>query len=234
MTQNETIGERLALLHPGVSRLSFAKKLGVSDSTLGNYERDERIPDAKFLAHLRRETGVDINWLVSGESISDVALPSDNVTAFRPAPVTKNGIESSDLVTIPAYGEVRPSAGAGSVSPNQQSTSVVAFDRGWLREIGVNPGYAVVLFADGDSMYPTIPNGSAMVVDTSKLEIRHGCIYVFDLDGDLMVKRIERLPDGTIDLISDNRDRYPTRNVTKDRLEKMHVVGRVYSAVRTF
>lgn len=141
---------------------------------------------------------------------------------------------NDNLVSIPVYEDVRPAAGAGAVSASDQSTSVVAFDRRWLRDLGINPSFAKILFADGDSMYPTIRDGAPMLVDTSKTEIRHGCIYVFDLDGDLMVKRIERLPDGTIDLISDNREVYPVRNIPRSRLDLLHVIGRVFLTIRTF
>lgn len=69
-----------------------------------------------------------------------------------------------------------------------------------------------------------------MLVDTSKTDVRSGFIYVFDIDGDLVVKRIERLPDGTFDLISDNRN-YPTRNLSRETVTHMTVIGRVYAAV---
>ncbi len=72
-----------------------------------------------------------------------------------------------------------------------------------------------------------------MLVDTSKTEVRSGFIYVFNIDGDLVVKRIERRPDQSYDLISDNR-RYPAWNLTREKVSHMTVVGRVYAAVSKF
>jgi phage repressor protein C with HTH and peptisase S24 domain len=240
---------RLKELIGGESVLSFARKCEIPESSLRNY-LNGRVPGIDIAAKISSSTGSSLEWLISGQGEKTRRDQDDNVifTSFSsknrggdpspPQATVGNAVftddTKQDLVVIPAYEEVRPSAGAGSLATSQFPTNFVAFDRRWLRDIGVNPVFASILVAEGDSMYPTIPNGSPMVVDTSKTEIRHGCIYVFDLDGDLMVKRIERLPDGTIDLISDNKDRYPTRNVPRDRLDRMNVIGRVFSAVRTF
>lgn len=45
----------------------FAKEIGISAKTLGNYERGDNVPDATALAAYRDAFGVDLNWLVSGE-----------------------------------------------------------------------------------------------------------------------------------------------------------------------
>lgn len=142
-------------------------------------------------------------------------------------------LDQPGMIAIPRYDEVRPSAGHGSVAISEIPTTRVAFERHWLIDIGVQPNAAVILPAQGDSMSPTIPNGAPMLVDTSKREVRNGFIYVFDIDGDLVVKRIERLPDGTFDLISDNRN-YPTRNLSRSTVTSMTVIGRVYAAVSKF
>lgn len=77
-------------------------------------------------------------------------------------------------------------------------------------------------------------NGAPMLVDTSKKEVRNGFIYVFDVAGDLMVKRIERLPDGTVNLLSDNSGKYPPRTLDRESVARMTVIGRVYAAVSKF
>lgn len=47
-------------------RDSFAKQVGIAASTLANYERGERVPDADFLALYREKLGVDLDWLLFG------------------------------------------------------------------------------------------------------------------------------------------------------------------------
>lgn len=163
--------------------------------------------------------------IAASESIIEKSTPH--------APPSPTDLDQPGMIAIPRYDEVRPSAGHGSVSINEIPTTRVAFEQRWLTDIGVSPKDAVILPAQGDSMSPTIPNGAPMLVDTSKREVRNGFIYVFNIDGDLVVKRIERLPDGTFDLISDNRN-YPTRNLSRNTVTSMMVIGRVYAAVSKF
>lgn len=56
-------------------RDTFAKQLGVPPSTLANYERGERVPDADFLALYREKLHVDLDWLLFGKGAPP--LPAD-------------------------------------------------------------------------------------------------------------------------------------------------------------
>jgi phage repressor protein C with HTH and peptisase S24 domain len=145
-------------------------------------------------------------------------------------PITDSSmVDKSDLVRIPVY-DMRYSAGEGSSMALEELPPAddMAFSRRWLRGIGVNPEHAILDWAVGDSMWPTIPDGAAIIIDTSVREVRHGFIYAINLGGFLMVKRIARRTDGTVELISDNRDKYPVEIVPESRLAELHVVGRVY------
>lgn len=48
-------------------RDDFAERLGVAKTTLANYERGERIPDASVLALYRLKLGINVNWLATDE-----------------------------------------------------------------------------------------------------------------------------------------------------------------------
>lgn len=62
------IGARIESLASEWGTLTeFAAELGVSDRTLGNYIRGDREPSFDVLVKIRRVTGVDINWLLTGE-----------------------------------------------------------------------------------------------------------------------------------------------------------------------
>lgn len=137
------------------------------------------------------------------------------------------------MISIPRYDEVRPSAGPGALAPDETTTTRMAFELHWLAEIGVQTDSAVILPARGDSMEPTIMNGSPMLVDTSKTEIQNGFIYVISVANDLLVKRVRRRLDGRIDLISDNRA-YDPETLDAASLAQLRVIGRVYAAVSKF
>lgn len=76
-------------------------------------------------------------------------------------------------------------------------------------------------------MEPTIPNGSILLVDMVEgQKLRSGCLYIVVLDGDLLVKRLMRRVDGTIELISDNPI-YPKEIIAPGYIDRISVPGRV-------
>lgn len=207
----------------GLSLVEFGKKTGVSKGSQILYEKGNA-PTVDYLT-AAGSAGADILFILSGKMGQDI----ERIRAAG----SPTDLDQPGMISIPRYDEVRPSAGPGAVALSEIPTTRVAFERHWLIDIGVSSKDAVILPAQGDSMSPTIPNGAPMLVDTSKTEVRNGFIYVFNIDGDLVVKRIERLPDGTFDLISDNQ-KYPTRNLSRETVTSMTVIGRVYAAVSKF
>jgi len=77
----------------------------------------------------------------------------------------------------------------------------------------------------GNSMEPSLVDGSIIGVNTNEKELRHGKIYVlyFPWKG-TVVKRIYFSEDGKIMAKSDNME-YP--DIVVDRESSMHVIGRV-------
>lgn len=239
-------------------RKAFAEKLNMHPDTLGGYERGDTFPDQQFLTHYKREFSVNLDWLITGDgrmfnSVADIiseriaadlagppvekvsALETLRVLAPRRADgeVSATATDVSGMLAIPRFDEVRPSAGPGAMAASETPTTRMAFERRWLAEIGVTPDSAVILPAQGDSMEPTIMNGSPMLVDTSKTEIQSGYIYVIAVENDLLVKRIRRRLDGRIELISDNRS-YDPETLDAGALQQLRVIGRVYAAVSKF
>lgn len=221
------------------------EKTGIPRGTLEKYAAESSSASLVNAVKISAAAGIDLTGITLLEipSSKDGAPRGGGLQSLgranrRPADLIPNAditnLDQPGMIAIPRYDEVRPSAGHGSVATSELPTTRVAFERNWLIDLGVAAESAVILPAQGDSMEPTIMNGSPMLVDTSKKEVRNGFIYVFDIDGDLVVKRIERLPDGSFDLISDNSNRYPTRTLTRETVATMTVVGRVYAAVSKF
>ncbi len=83
-------------------------------------------------------------------------------------------------------------------------------------------------------MKPTIPDGSILVVDHSQRDVAHGCIYVFNVGDQLLVKRARWRMDGRLELVSDNVDEgYPVETFGPDAVDDLRVVGRVVYFCRT-
>lgn len=200
------------------SRDVFAKSLGVSEKTLGNYERGDHEPDASVLLAYKQIYGVDVSWLLTGEGpmFSESALST----------------EGADLVGVPLY-DVQAAAGLGLVADEGVAPEKVAFSRAFLRSIGAIPEKCVMLSAKGDSMLPSIPDGSYMIVDQSKQVIGDDQVYVFRVGPVLKVKRAYWQMTGDLELRSDNEAAgYPPEIVARDRADELSVIGQVLTLLR--
>ena len=136
-------------------------------------------------------------------------------------------VASDQVAMLPRY-DIQASAGHGRhLAEPVPDMERVPFRRDWLRDRGINPEYAQILTNRGDSMLE-IEDGAPILIDTEPGKPLHnGCIYAFVLDGDLLVKRLSRNVDGTIDLISTNTV-YPKQTIAQDRLDRLHIAGRVH------
>lgn len=60
------LAERLISLRTGLSRREFAKSLGITESTLRNYEKGVSSPDAQFLTEICKKMRLSPEWLLFG------------------------------------------------------------------------------------------------------------------------------------------------------------------------
>lgn len=106
------------------------------------------------------------------------------------------------------------SAGPGLVNGDAEVIGHLAFRRDWLTKVGISPGHARVARVDGDSMAPGIRDGDLVLINTARTladvpkrppgDTRPCPIYAFKQDGEARVKRLERLADRALALLSDN------------------------------
>ena len=132
---------------------------------------------------------------------------------------------ANEFAMIPGF-NIQVSAGFGAVNGDEQPTRYLAFRRKWLKFRGFNEKNLVVVFAKGDSMEPTITNNNSLLIHTEINSIQDGGIYVIRQDDTLLVKRVQRLLDGNLKLISDNIA-YEPMVLTKDSFESLDVIGQV-------
>ena len=160
----------------------------------------------------------------------DVELPvlKDLRHEYRggmPVPTNpKELAEQLGSVLIPQL-EIGYSMGGGSVFSDFQQTAMVPFPRDWLRAL--IKGQFEDLFVtrgEGDSMIPTLLDRDLVVVDTAQKNItqqdRIWCLSYGDLG---MIKRVRVLPDGGVQVNSDNPAVTPITAYDGE----LHIIGRV-------
>ena len=135
------------------------------------------------------------------------------------------GSDWSQFVLLPHRAEA---AAAGSVTPPDPSgTEWMALRHDWIRAVcKVEPSELVLETAIGESMTPTIRDGNTLLIDTTDRTFRNFGIYVLEINGQRLVKRVQRKHDGSLVLISDN-GAYQPDAVDKAAADDVKVIGRV-------
>lgn len=128
---------------------------------------------------------------------------------------------------VPVLGEVYASMGNGITVYNENQTGTYSISNQLAKELGVNLNKAVMIFASGDSMKPTIFGGDSLLVDTSKTAIYDGRIYCVRIDGQLYAKRLQKIPPDRIKVVSDNQEKYDAFYVDKDSTFDFEVIGEI-------
>ncbi len=125
------------------------------------------------------------------------------------------------------------SAGHGgpSVEAIERTDKTTPFRSDWMRAEGWSPRTHYTMRCRGDSMEPSIQDGAPVVIDTSAKAIKSGRVYAIVVDGETLLKRLDKLPGGIVRVRSDNPSPlYAPWEIAEDALQ---VIGRaVWTPVR--
>lgn len=147
-----------------------------------------------------------------------------------PSPTTQ---DMNGFILIPRY-NVEASAGGGSVVAEERIIDRMAFREDWVRvTLGLSPKDLVLISATGDSMEPTLHPGDLLLLDRSIERIKDNAIYAIQVNGTLLIKRVQRRTDGSVIIKSDNAA-YETEVLTDSKAEDLRIVGRLVWAGRRF
>jgi len=105
---------------------------------------------------------------------------------------------------IPLF-NIKASSGHESFVNDEKIGADLMFRKDWLqRELKSDPNNLFILSAETDSMEPTIKHDALLIVDKSIDRIITEGIYVLSRGDTILIKRIRKLSEDTIELISDN------------------------------
>ena len=209
--QMQAITERLRKVrsHFGFSQRAMATFLNISAATWHGYEQRGDLPNSTCLENLATEN-ININWLLTGdgEMLRSKAIPTDE-----------------ELVYIPRYDEL-VAAGSGAIPLDHQVATPVAFSRQWLlQELRVTPAGLFLIEARGNSMSGLIEDGDVLLIDTNEPKLSSDGIYVFSVDGLLIVKQLRSHIDSKIDIL--NGDGEIQQSFSRKNIDNIQIIGRV-------
>ena len=223
----------------GLTQESAAKAMGwKTQGAVSNYlngkiplNTDAKLKFAKLLGVKVADFDPEFKHEIQIESAnSSNSLGSIDVATTKSSTELKTSI-NEDYFLVPQYNDIRLSAGHGTyLSEIEGADDRMAFKRKWLSAKNLDKTKLVVVYADGDSMHPTINDGDVLLVNTADTAIISGRIYALKFNGVAIVKRLILKMDqyGSVIIRSDNTDKdtYPDAQVNLSSDDIMIIIGR--------
>lgn len=214
----------------GLTQDAFADAMGEKPSKVRDIESGRQRVNDQFVSKLVEIFPVDLNWLFSADDDQSLETVIGPVLRNKPLPGDVR-IHNQDFATIGVY-EVEAAAGGGIVPLSEAASHQMAFTRTWLMQHGIVADLAGLVRVKGDSMSPTIPDGSNVLVDfRARADWSLPGIYIIRHEGAIVVKRLQHQSahqrlEGWVVMISDNPT-YPPVVVHSRTADDFQPIARV-------
>ena len=185
-----------------------AHYLNVKPDTLSQWKGRKKIP-YKELVEYSNLHNVSLDYLLLGKEIKSNI--ENNLL------INNNSSYQIDVLNVKA------SAGAGIENHIVEVIDTIILDKN-LFKTPINPNKIKLIQVSGDSMFPTLNDGDFVVIDEAK---SHGVdgIYAINLHNQILIKRLKFKLDGTVQIISDNKDYEMEIYNPKETQIPLHIIG---------
>lgn len=219
MTFAERVRERRTEL--GLSQAELGRLAGgVPQSTIGQIENGRNKSTTKIL-ELANALQTSVEYLLHGKEEKGVKT---SVSPNLPQPIS-----TDDTIRIERI-DMAGACGNGAVASDWPSLiNSIEFPADAVRRLFAGRDTRGLRLVDtfGDSMEPTIPELSAILIDTRTDSFVGDGIYFFAYAGELYTKRLQKTPAGLIAL-SDNPLYQP---FTIDEDDRFRIIGKYYGVI---
>jgi transcriptional regulator with XRE-family HTH domain len=202
----------------------LADMTGISTSHLSRMEAGTRGVSLEQIIKIARSLGTE------PEDLSDEFNQDDLERAKSMAVFPNEGAQKrGDIPNFTIHAGMGP-GGALSVTTNDAGEVYSDFSDGfWSFPDAVKAGFrrmskVFALPVIGDSMEPTLPNGSFVFIDTTHNVPSPPDVYALDYGDGLMIKRVEMLPGNEKVVVMSDNERYRQHELPQD---DVRVYGRV-------
>jgi phage repressor protein C with HTH and peptisase S24 domain len=221
--------ERLKAVAPG-----FGERVRLAARVIGTYQEaaaaadiiydqlrkimnETAAPSFPAMAALAHKAGIRLDWLAFGTGPQFVnETLSTGISISATAVGTPPAAADSAVIYLRAY----------SIGGADNALGSLPFPRRYLDRLQLSADDVALFEQSGDAMETTIGNGALMMLNLRKREISDGAIVAARVGGELMVKRVQREPDGAVQLLSDNA-KYGAIKLLPEAVRLLDVLGRV-------
>lgn len=221
----QTFKERLIFLwQHEAKQAKIAADIGMTIAGFSRIWNEEGLPKAETLKKIKQLKGCSIDWLLTGEGEPFPAAMAS--AAATVCDTLGNPVNIDEFVFIPHYG-VQAAAGQGYLVEEETPRFSVAFRRYWIENyITRDIQKLSVISVRGDSMAGVLNDGDTILINHSHTVPRDG-LYVLRINNNLLVKRLQLMPAGMINVISAN-EAYPTFEINLNNMtDDVAIIGRV-------
>ena len=220
----------------GLSQTDLALITGTSCSQISGVEREDAGTSLRTAIIIAIGLKTSLDYLVglvddptpARERAAELAIKTARIRDLEEGHAEPLAPDWRDHVAID---QLDTTVGADGLVREETVIRRLKFPHPWLRRYGLRAHQCRIVRMTGEAMEPTIPDGSAILVDTAATDRRDGAIAVVRIGGRQVVKRILDDPEAGWLLANDHPDKagWPTEPWPEDAV----LVGEVKWLGRT-
>lgn len=187
-----------------------ASALNIPQSTFATMKKRNSIPYEEILEFCAVRK-ISVNWLFFDQAVDMLKEETDKFFHVR------------------YFADIRASAGGGAVVFDENYETITIDEKVMHNMVGLGNTDLEAIHVDGESMEPTLQDGSIVFVDRTQTNINRDGIFIASTTAGLFIKRIRQRADGMVELISDNKN-YSPEVLAPDEVS---IVGKVVGNIES-
>ena len=187
-----------------------ATALNIPQATFATMKKRNSIPYEEILEFCALKK-ISVNWLFFDQAV-------DMLKA-----------ETEKFFQVRYFSDIRASAGGGAYGFDEDFETISIDEKIMHNMVGMGSTELEAIHVDGESMEPTLQDGSIVFVDRDQTNINKDGIFIASTTTGLFIKRIRQRADGMVELISDNK-MYSPEVISPDEVS---IVGKVVGNIES-
>jgi len=187
-----------------------ATALSIPQTTFATMKKRGSIPYREILEFCALKK-ISVNWLFFDQAIDMLKE------------------ETEKFFQVRYFADIRASAGGGAEVFNEGYENL-SLDKTVMNAlVGMGSTKLEAIHVEGESMEPTLQDGSIVFIDREQIDINKDGIFIVSTTSGLFVKRIRQRADGMVEIISDNKI-YSPELISPDEIT---IVGKVVGNIES-
>jgi len=187
-----------------------ATALNIPQATFATMKKRNSIPYEEILEFCAIKK-ISVNWLFFDQAV-------DMLKA-----------ETEKFFQVRYFADIRASAGGGAYGFDENFETITLDEKIMHSMVGMGNTELEAIHVDGESMEPTLRDGSIAFVDRNQTNINKDGVFIASTTAGLFIKRIRQRADGMVELISDNKAYSPEVLAP----EEVSIVGKVVGNIES-